>query len=145
MAKKILKFNKFINERYYNDIENDEFDSELEDTTLIDPSDDDIIGELSPEEFDAKMAELSREDIEDTIEYETDILTADDIDRSYNTERETTVKPTIAPPITKPSRPRKPSPIRRDRPSVDPKPKARLKKATVRDLVKKTINLDNEE
>lgn len=35
------------------------------------------------------------------------------------------VKPAV--PVTKPGTPTKPSPIRRDKPSVDPKPKAKAK------------------
>lgn len=48
-------------------------------------------------------------------------------------------KPTIAPPITKPERPVKPSkPI--TRPSVDPKPKAEEKEVTEMDVAKRFID-----
>jgi hypothetical protein len=49
-----------------------------------------------------------------------------------------TTKPTIAPPITKPERPIKPSkPI--IRPSVDPDPKAKKKKVTEMDVAERFI------
>lgn len=47
-----------------------------------------------------------------------------------------TTKPGVAPPKTKPGvTPNRPSPIRRDRPSVEPAPKAKLKMATAKDVV----------
>lgn len=52
----------------------------------------------------------------------------DEINEYTETAEETEVKPTTAPPITKPgTQPGRPSPIRRVRPSVDPRPKATLK------------------
>jgi hypothetical protein len=57
--------------------------------------------------------------------------------------------PTIAPtrPDTKPStRPGKPSPIRRDKPAVEPAPKAekKLKEATMEEVIQKFANLTNQ-
>lgn len=58
------------------------------------------------------------------------------------------VKPKVAPPTTKPdTRPNRPSPIRRDKPSVDPKPKAidkGEKLATFDDVAERFINLMKE-
>lgn len=60
-------------------------------------------------------------------------------------EVETKPAPTTAPPKTKPgTRPGRPSPIRRDKPSVEPAPKAELPMATPEDVVKKFINLLND-
>ncbi len=57
---------------------------------------------------------------------------------------ETITKP--ATPITKPgTKPGRPSPIKRDRPSVDPNPKAELKTATEKEVVSKFINLLKDE
>lgn len=58
------------------------------------------------------------------------------------------VKPKVNPPKTKPGlKPNRPSPIRRDRPSVVPKPKAvndqNQKLATFDDVAKRFINLMN--
>jgi|LauGreDrversion4_2_1035121.scaffolds.fasta_scaffold49605_6 hypothetical protein len=57
--------------------------------------------------------------------------------------------PTIAPtkPATRPStRPGKPSPIRRDKPAVEPAPKAekKLKEATMEEVIQKFANLTNQ-
>lgn len=62
---------------------------------------------------------------------------------------EPAVKPKVAPPTTKPGvKPNRPSPIRRDKPSVDPKPKAvtdkEQKLATFDDVAERFINLMNE-
>lgn len=65
--------------------------------------------------------------------------------------QETQIKPapTTAPPKTKPgTRPGRPSPIRRERPSVDPRPKAEtdeLPMATPEDVVNRFISLLNDE
>ena len=61
----------------------------------------------------------------------------------------TTPTPTITPtrPDTKPStRPGKPSPIRRDKPAVEPAPKAekKLKEATMEEVIQKFANLTNQ-
>ena len=61
----------------------------------------------------------------------------------------TSPNPTIAPtkPGTSPStRPGKPSPIRRDKPAVEPAPKAekKLKEATVEEVIQKFANLTNQ-
>jgi hypothetical protein len=59
----------------------------------------------------------------------------------------TTPTPTIKP-GTKPERRERPSPIRRDRPSVEPDPKAekkRLKKAKSQDVANRFIELATEE
>jgi hypothetical protein len=48
------------------------------------------------------------------------------------------VKPGVKP-STKPSQPSRPSPIRRDKPSVSPDPKAKLKKATAEAVAEKFI------
>lgn len=54
-----------------------------------------------------------------------------------------TTKP--ATPTTKPgTRPGRPSPIRRDKPSVDPRPKAEIPTATPEDVVNKFISLLND-
>ncbi len=55
--------------------------------------------------------------------------------------------PVTAPPKTKPgTKPGKPSPIRRDRPAVDPAPKAEkeLKSATMEDVISKFAELTNQ-
>ena len=62
------------------------------------------------------------------------------------TQPQTTPSPTIAPtkPGTKPStRPGKPSPIRRDKPAVEPAPKAekKLKTATMEEVIQKFADL----
>ena len=55
-----------------------------------------------------------------------------------------TTKP--ATPTTKPgTRPGRPSPIRRDKPSVEPDPKAELTKASAEDVVNRFISLLNDE
>lgn len=55
-----------------------------------------------------------------------------------------TTKP--ATPTTKPgTRPGRPSPIRRDRPSVEPDPKAELPTASAEDVVKRFISLLNDQ
>lgn len=62
-------------------------------------------------------------------------------------EADTKTAPT-KPKTTPGTRPSRPSPIRRDKPSVDPKPKAEkpdLPTASVEDVVKKFINLLNDE
>ena len=58
----------------------------------------------------------------------------------------TSPSPVTAPPKTSPStRPGKPSPIRRDKPAVDPAPKAekKLKTATVEEVIEKFASLTN--
>ena len=57
--------------------------------------------------------------------------------------------PTIAPtkPATRPStKPGKPSPIRRDKPAVEPAPKAekKLKEATMEEVIQKFADLTNQ-
>jgi hypothetical protein len=55
----------------------------------------------------------------------------------------TSPEPGIKEPGTKPStRPNRPSPIRRDKPAVTPKPK--LVKATEEDIIEKFANLTNQ-
>jgi len=49
-------------------------------------------------------------------------------------------KPTIKP-GTKPTPQKPPSPIRRDRPSVTPKPKAKRRMATAEDVAKRFLSL----
>ena len=62
-----------------------------------------------------------------------------------NEEAETAPAPATRPrPTTKPgtapgTKPNKPSPIRRDKPGVDPAPKAKLKTASAEDLVSSFI------
>ena len=59
----------------------------------------------------------------------------------------TSPSPVTAPPKTSPStRPGKPSPIRRDKPAVDPAPKAekKLKTATMEEVIEKFASLTNQ-
>lgn len=59
----------------------------------------------------------------------------------------TSPSPVTAPPITKPStKPGKPSPIRRDKPAVEPAPKAekKLKTATMEEVIHKFADLTNQ-
>jgi hypothetical protein len=52
--------------------------------------------------------------------------------------------PTVEP-GTKPERRDRPSPIRRDRPAVDPDPQAKLKKANAEDVVENFLTIASEE
>ena len=54
-------------------------------------------------------------------------------------------RPTVKPDVKPGVKPGRPSPIRRDKPSVDPAPKAKLPKATVEEVVNRFISLLNEE
>lgn len=52
--------------------------------------------------------------------------------------------PTVEP-GTKPERRDRPSPIRRDRPAVEPDPQAKLKKANAKDVVENFLTIASEE
>jgi len=52
--------------------------------------------------------------------------------------------PTVEP-GTKPERRERPTPVRRDRPAVEPDPQAKLKKAKVGDVVENFLNIAREE
>ena len=56
----------------------------------------------------------------------------------------TTPAPTVEP-GTKPERRDRPSPVRRDRPAVEPDPQAKLKKAKVQDVVENFLTIAREE
>lgn len=53
----------------------------------------------------------------------------------------TSPNPVTAPPKTKPTRPSKPTPIRTDKPAVEPGPLAKLKTATEEEVIHKFADL----
>ena len=56
----------------------------------------------------------------------------------------TTPAPTVDP-GTKPERRDRPTPVRRDRPAVEPDPQAKLKKAKVQDVIENFLTISREE
>jgi len=59
-------------------------------------------------------------------------------------EVETKPAPTTTPDVKPGTRPSRPSPIRRDKPSVNPNPKAELPTASVEDVVNRFVSLLND-
>lgn len=66
------------------------------------------------------------------------------INEELNIVSSPNVKPNVKPasPTTKPgTSPKRPSPIRRDKPAVKPDPKAKLKKSTFKDVLNRYENI----
>lgn len=60
------------------------------------------------------------------------------------TKPSTTPSPTVEP-GTKPDRRERPTPVRRDRPAVEPDPQAKLEKANIEDVVENFLTIAREE
>lgn len=58
---------------------------------------------------------------------------------------DTKTKPKVTPGVKPGTRPGRPSPIRRDKPSVDPKPKANLPKSSEEEVANRFIGLVEDE
>jgi hypothetical protein len=57
--------------------------------------------------------------------------------------KEDVAEPTVKPGTKTPVKPKTPTPFRRIRPSVDPTPKAKLKKSSIEAIIKRYENLKN--
>jgi hypothetical protein len=58
---------------------------------------------------------------------------------------EAPTKEPIVKPATPGTRPSRPTPIRRDKPAVTPAPKAKMKKATINDVLDRFQEINNED